>query len=109
MDKRAHKKRLNKLALAGYYISCEHHPVIITKIAASDNIYTDTVEGIDLITGEETSCSVFTCAPHALSEQEVENMLNVYSESGEKGLALTFGGFTEESYDEFYNIWVNHG
>ena len=108
--KRLRKKRagqlLDKILETGYFIDCNYHPVKLTEYSwGSKDLYGSDVSGISLTTGKGSSCSIFYCGPEPITEAIALEMASVYKDHGNKGLAIRYGGYTEEQYDEFEKMW----
>ena len=107
---RLRKKRLSKLLdsilKTGYFVNCNYHPVKLTEYTwDGKDLFGADVSGISLTNNGYCSCSLYHCAPEPITESVALEMALVYKEHGDKGLAVQFGGYTEEQYDEFEKMW----
>lgn len=81
--KKYNRKRVESLSRSGYYLDCNYHPCKITNLMMYGKLCDGDVEGICLIpTRHGSSCSIYNCAPTALSENEAKERAN-YIENGQ--------------------------
>lgn len=108
--KRIRKKHagqlLDQILKTGYFVDCNYHPVKLTEWTwIGKDIFGADVSGISLTTGKGSSCSIFHCGPEPITEAIALEMASVYKDRGDKGLAIRYGGYTEEQYAEFEKMW----
>lgn len=109
-NKRIRKKRikklLNEILETGYFINCNFHPVRLTEYGywAKDVWGTD-VDGVALTNGGKCSCSIAHCGPEPITEAVALEMVEVYKQQGDRGLAVKYGGYTDDAYTEFEMMW----
>jgi hypothetical protein len=100
-------KQLDKIIKTGYFINCDFHPAKLTSFGwnpKKDLCGTD-VDGISITTNKGCSCSIKYCDPEPITELTALEMLTIYTEQGDRGLAIKYGGYTEQEYDEFVKNW----
>ena len=107
---RIRKKRLGKLLDSiletGYFVNCNYHPVKLTEWTWGGNdLYSADVSGVALTNDGRCICSLAHCAPDPITETVALEMASVYKERGDRGLAIKYGGYTEEQYTEFEKMW----
>jgi len=79
---------------------CNWHPCIIKEIDMEGDI-----TALDLITGQETGCNLYSCGIEKLSPERVQEIIQEYQKNGDRGIAIRFHGWTDERYDEFEKNW----
>lgn len=107
---RIRKKRLGKLLdsiiATGYFVNCNYHPVQLTEWTwGGKDLYGADVSGIALTNNGRCSCSLAHCAPEAVTEAVAFEMTEHWRMHGDRGLAVKYGGYTEEVYTEFEKEW----
>ena len=101
--KKRAKKLLNEILDTGYFVSCDFHPVRLTEYGW--NKWDHDVDGIALTTGGKGSCCLVNCVPEPITEAVALEMVEVYKQQGDRGLAVKYGGYTDEAYTEFERMW----
>lgn len=82
--KKINRKRVESLSRCGYYEDCNYIPCKITNLMVYGKRYDGDVEGVSLVpTRHGSSCSIFHCAPIALSEREATERAEYYKVNGQ--------------------------
>ena len=83
------------------YEHCSYHPVRCTEI----DIDNDDISGISLVNGVgPMSCSFVHCGVRKLTEQEAQQIVDLWNTGGERAV-LIHRGWTEEAVDKFIKEW----
>jgi hypothetical protein len=101
--KKRAKRLLNEILETGYFVNCNFHPVRLTEYGW--NKWDHDVDGIALTNGGKCSCCLVNCVPEPITERVAMEMAYVWHTEGDKGLAVRYGGYTPEAYDEFQRMW----
>jgi hypothetical protein len=97
------KKLLNKILEKGYFVNCNYHPVRLTEYGWGK--WDHVVDGVALTTGRGCSCCLRNCSPEPITETRALEMVEVWTNGGDRALAVRYGGYTEEQYTEFEKMW----
>lgn len=99
-------RRLDSILATGYFMNCNYHPVKLTEWAwGGKDVFGSDVEGITLTDNTACSCSLFYCSPVLLTEAVALEMAEHWRLHGDRGLAVKYGGYTDEGYTEFEKEW----
>jgi hypothetical protein len=99
-------KQLDRIIETGYFVNCNNHPVKLAGWCwAGKHVFDSDVDGTSLTTGGGCSCSLFYCSPVSITETVALEMVEVYKQQGDRGLAVKYGGYTDDAYTEFETMW----
>lgn len=119
-EKKETRKLVDALMSKGYFEDCNYMPCRVTVVRAPfnfnsrQNVLACDVDGDNLISGHGTSCSLYSCNPLPLTENEANERVNFYNQHGrlEYLKKFVYGPLTAEQEAElinFYNSWNNFG
>lgn len=78
------RNRYQALSRLGYYCDCNGMPAKITDLYYYSKFCGGEVDGESMVPGKHaTSCSLFNCAPQAISKEEAEERARFYIENGQ--------------------------
>ena len=82
------RKRSDNLEQKGFFVCCHYHPCKISGLSPYHtsnpwSLFEASVEGKSLINGQGASCSMYHCAPEALTESEAMERVAYWKEHGE--------------------------
>lgn len=105
--KREIRKTLREILRTGYFVNCNYHPIKLTEYGFSHHdVFGTEVAGIGLTINKSISrCSVWYCNPEPISEEKALEMVETWKQGGDRALAITYGGYTEEQYTQFEKEW----
>lgn len=101
-------KRLDSILTTGYFVNCNYHPVKLTEWtwgSKGTDLFGSDVSGIALTNNGGCSCSLAYCMPESITEAVAVEMAEHWRLYGDRGLAVKYGGYTEEGYSQFEKEW----
>lgn len=101
--KKRAKKLLSQILETGFFVNCNFHPVELTEYGW--NKYDHDVDGVLLTSGGKCSCCLVNCVPEPITKRIALEMVEVWKNEGDKGLAVRYGGYLPEDYDTFEREW----
>jgi hypothetical protein len=97
---------IERIKETGFFIGSHYHPIQLYGYCFNDeDVYGAYVSGMNMITHQVSEASIVYDRVTPITEEQAKEAVEEYEQNGNKGLAIKYGGYTPEEYDQFEEEW----